>query len=325
MTTETPATEPLDLEAIRARTDVATKGPWRVVEEHGYDISDEAWSRITIQSEADDRREVAELIEHLGMLGSDGVDRDDENAEFIAHAREDVPRLLDEVEQLRALVATCSCATGPAFEGPQADCPVHGAVRAFNEASRELVEARAEIEEDRRRRAAEAEAQRQKPDVVDALTVRARQAGAERDAMRPVVEKVRAWREARPGPWTGGTDAEFHLQAAWDAYTAGQTGVDSGTVEAEPERWIHPGEIASPTRGCCQAGAEAFPGPCPWHKPVPYATGRPAQDAARGTADPAEGGAPRDAEGWRQKCCQEFAHTGITHTEACWAEDGADA
>jgi hypothetical protein len=47
-----------------------------------------------------------------------------------------------ELERLRPLAAmssTCSCPTSPeAFEGPQPDCPVHGAVRAFNEACDEI-------------------------------------------------------------------------------------------------------------------------------------------------------------------------------------------
>jgi len=58
----------------------------------------------------------------------------------------DVPALCDEIERLRALTATCTCGTSPmTYEGPEADCPVHGAVRAFNEAQREIEALRAEI------------------------------------------------------------------------------------------------------------------------------------------------------------------------------------
>lgn len=52
----------------------------------------------------------------------------------IDHA--DLRLLLDERARLLALTATCSCATTYAtYEGPEADCPVHGAVRGFNEAT----------------------------------------------------------------------------------------------------------------------------------------------------------------------------------------------
>ena len=49
-----------------------------------------------------------------------------------------LPILLDELEQLRALTATCSCGASPmTYEGPEPDCPVHGAVRALNQAMAE--------------------------------------------------------------------------------------------------------------------------------------------------------------------------------------------
>lgn len=52
----------------------------------------------------------------------------------------------EEMERLRALAATCTCGTpGLDYEGPQEDCAVHGAVRAFNEATRENERLRAEL------------------------------------------------------------------------------------------------------------------------------------------------------------------------------------
>jgi hypothetical protein len=59
-----------------------------------------------------------------------------------------VPKLLAEVERLTKLTATCVCYDGnPAnYEGPQVDCPVHGAVRAFNEATREIERLRPIVE-----------------------------------------------------------------------------------------------------------------------------------------------------------------------------------
>jgi NTP pyrophosphatase (non-canonical NTP hydrolase) len=54
----------------------------------------------------------------------------------------EIGTLTAERDRLRELAATCSCGTSPmTYEGPEPDCAVHGAVRAFNEASAELAEA----------------------------------------------------------------------------------------------------------------------------------------------------------------------------------------
>jgi hypothetical protein len=54
--------------------------------------------------------------------------------------------LTAERDALTALTAECSCATTYAtYEGPEPDCPVHGAVRAFNEASAENARLRAAL------------------------------------------------------------------------------------------------------------------------------------------------------------------------------------
>lgn len=60
-------------------------------------------------------------------------------------AEEEVKRLTAELEltrkQLETAMATvgCNCWTSPmAYEGPAADCPVHGAIAALNEAHREI-------------------------------------------------------------------------------------------------------------------------------------------------------------------------------------------
>lgn len=72
-------TDTLDLDAIAARADTATPGPWTWLEGEirgGYDTG----------------------IQRPWVADSD----DDSDGEFIAHARTDVPALLAEVRRLRA-------------------------------------------------------------------------------------------------------------------------------------------------------------------------------------------------------------------------------
>jgi hypothetical protein len=54
-------------------------------------------------------------------------------------AKERAEKAEAEVERLLKFTATCTCGTpGLDYEGPQADCVVHGAVRAYNESQTEL-------------------------------------------------------------------------------------------------------------------------------------------------------------------------------------------
>jgi hypothetical protein len=82
-----PDPTPLDLDAIRARAEAATPGPWL----HG------------------DEYEPGNLYEHEVLMSEDlpviEMDSDVQgsaNAAFVAHARTDVPDLLAEIERLRA-------------------------------------------------------------------------------------------------------------------------------------------------------------------------------------------------------------------------------
>ena len=83
------------LAEIKARADAATPGPWE---------------RNNLAGRPE--REVFagdELIGDFGVGGwedDEGADRVEINAEFIAHARQDIPDLLAEVERLREHVAT---------------------------------------------------------------------------------------------------------------------------------------------------------------------------------------------------------------------------
>lgn len=120
----------IDLDAIRARVDAATPGPWRVVQEHGRDIADEGYSRIWIQAEAGEQHDIADLIDDDSANGSPLAD---ENAEFIAHARQDITDLLAEVDQLRAELARAAVdeapTWGPAMEALAAAAGYEAATR----------------------------------------------------------------------------------------------------------------------------------------------------------------------------------------------------
>jgi hypothetical protein len=78
----------IDLDAIKARAEVATPGPWEEDGSEIYVVGSRAW--------------VAESC-HLAEYGVTA--HGDLDAEFIAHARTDVPALVAEVERLRADLA----------------------------------------------------------------------------------------------------------------------------------------------------------------------------------------------------------------------------
>lgn len=81
-------TERLDLSAIKARVEAASLGPWQ-------------WEACTEDGMIN---EVGEVLSAGGMHTEGFVYVSDSDADFIAHARTDVPALLAEVERLRAEV-----------------------------------------------------------------------------------------------------------------------------------------------------------------------------------------------------------------------------
>lgn len=89
------------VDEIEAREKLATTGPWYV---EYSDDPEEPGCVFGIHSPAED----AQIVKtDTGVYPPDFAD-----AEFIAHAREDVPRLVAEVRRLRALLtpgAPCSC------------------------------------------------------------------------------------------------------------------------------------------------------------------------------------------------------------------------
>lgn len=104
----------LELTSIRSRAASASAGPWfvRVLDD------DYAMNLVAISTVADSGHErwpdfdsgeiVAATLVQQPRYVSQSDSRWDENAEFIAHAREDVPRLLEEVARLRALLDPAS-------------------------------------------------------------------------------------------------------------------------------------------------------------------------------------------------------------------------
>ena len=77
-----------DIQEIRSRCEAATPGPWRSYIE-GRDHT--SGSDFIMTSIVDDRGESIELT------GATIADHD-----FIAHARQDIPKLLEEIERLKA-------------------------------------------------------------------------------------------------------------------------------------------------------------------------------------------------------------------------------
>ena len=76
-----------ELEAIRKRCDAATAGPWESFVEGRDHLGGNSFIRT---GGIDDR------FPDIELLGASTADQD-----FIAHARQDIPRLLEEIERLK--------------------------------------------------------------------------------------------------------------------------------------------------------------------------------------------------------------------------------
>ncbi len=88
----------IDLADIRARADAATRGPWHV--ELAAETYVDRPSRYPIYSEVRGIVDVTEGDTYVAQTRR-GNEQARADAEFIAHAREDVATLLGEVERLR--------------------------------------------------------------------------------------------------------------------------------------------------------------------------------------------------------------------------------
>lgn len=109
---EAPA---VDLDAIRKRTDAATTGPWRLVTDfcdcqpdYGCRHGDFPHAlRLPVHKASARKQECdpADSLDSFSHEASDFGDLTMETAEFIAHARTDVPALLAQVDRLAAEVS----------------------------------------------------------------------------------------------------------------------------------------------------------------------------------------------------------------------------
>lgn len=84
------------LDAIQARADAATEGPWKAKDVVDEDTGDLEYSEIL----HDYKRESGGIWPNQ-ILGT--MDYDSADAEFIAHAREDVPKLVGVVRAVEKL------------------------------------------------------------------------------------------------------------------------------------------------------------------------------------------------------------------------------
>jgi hypothetical protein len=83
MTTKPNGITPEELTAIRKRAEKATPGPWRyILDDHEELVTSVDVTDTVVETYARD-------------------EESDANIEFIAHAREDIPRLFAEIERLR--------------------------------------------------------------------------------------------------------------------------------------------------------------------------------------------------------------------------------
>ena len=92
--TEPEPLNPVHEAAIRTREEAATQGPWRV-EDDSSDLNRWVLS------------EDGTLVIGFGYIGN----RTQEDAEFTAHAREDVPALLSELDRVRTGLAELMAAS----------------------------------------------------------------------------------------------------------------------------------------------------------------------------------------------------------------------
>lgn len=90
--------------AIRARAEAATPGPWECRNAGGTTHAGEVIRLHRVRRAYDPGPNGPSPLLAESNFHNLGCDQEDANMAFIAHAREDVPALLDEVERLREAV-----------------------------------------------------------------------------------------------------------------------------------------------------------------------------------------------------------------------------
>jgi len=102
------------LDAIQARADAATKGPWECLDRRKLQEEGFVGCNVVFALEAGRDRTIDGAVYTLPICETNGKgNEDDNNADFIAHARQDVPCLVAAVRVLRmyfAEIAACGVA-----------------------------------------------------------------------------------------------------------------------------------------------------------------------------------------------------------------------
>jgi len=96
----------LDLEPIKERESKATKGPWEARDDTG----NSQWNTWGVWT-----KNAANLVDGARALWIFLVDRmgyQKDDAEFIAHSRQDIPNLIAEAERLRTALRACQSHAG---------------------------------------------------------------------------------------------------------------------------------------------------------------------------------------------------------------------
>lgn len=150
MSIDTTAPAVLDLDAIEARVNATTPGPWATDPEMAWRLGGEAHEFVYAPEPADGHG----IVALTGIKG--GHPTSPADAAFIAAARTDVPALVAEVRRLReqlfaqqpvidaAQTWAEMCEGGPYNDLRQSEGALHGAVEQYRLMELALASARAE-------------------------------------------------------------------------------------------------------------------------------------------------------------------------------------
>ncbi|MGW1642275.1 hypothetical protein [Streptomyces lavendulae] len=97
-----------DLSAIERRVAAATPGPWVGWMESRHGIGGTSFIQLRTDAEEDDEIYLTRATGGRKVVGVDA--QTDADIEFIAGARQDVPRLVSEIRRLRAVLDGASSA-----------------------------------------------------------------------------------------------------------------------------------------------------------------------------------------------------------------------